>query len=372
MKIVHIATSAVPVRHRFGGALQRRVMEMGRLQSEAGHEVAVLSPASHDGVETVDGVEIHSLHLRSRRPARDYEMLFRARQWVGRRRSIDVLHAHGAPIAATALRSGFSATVHSVDYFRYRGSATRPGHAYYAARLADFDRHLAASAFCADEFSRFYPRVADATRVLYNGVNRRQFRYDEQAIQRARRNLGLPTGPLVMYLGRVCAQKGSDLLAPLAAALRQSLPNVSVVAAGPPEQFARTGSSDLMGTLARAGVCCLGAVDETSVAGLLGAASVCVLPTRQDEMFGMAALEAIASGTPVVAADLGGIPEAVGPCAILFPPGDTAAFIDSVKRLLTDTQLAENLRKGGPQHVKRFQWSTIVDECMSHYAEVLR
>lgn len=372
MKIVHIATSAVPIGHRFGGALQRRVMEMGRLQAAAGHDVAVLSPADHDGVETVDGVEIHHLHLRSRRPARDYEMLFRARHRLGNRRSNDVLHAHGAPIAATALRSRFSATVHSVDYFRYRGSATRPGHAYYAARLADFDLHLAASAYCAAEFSAFYPRVADDTRVLYNGVNRHQFRHDEHATGRVRRDLGLPAGPLVVYLGRICAQKGSDLLASLAVALRQSLPDAAVVAAGPPEQFTRTRSSGLMDTLTHAGVHCLGAVDETSVAGLLGAASVCVLPTRRDEMFGMAALEAIACGTPVVAADLGGIPEAVGPCALLFPAGDTAAFIDSVQRLLRDSRLAESLRQRGTQHVERFQWSAIVEDCMSHYAEALR
>jgi glycosyltransferase involved in cell wall biosynthesis len=207
---------------------------------------------------------------------------------------------------------------------------------------------------------------------LYNGVNRHQFRRDPQASRRARRDLNLPDGPLIVYLGRVCTQKGSDLLAPLAVALRHSMPDATVVAAGPPEQFTRTASSDLTGTLARAGVRCLGAVDETSVAGLLGAASVCVLPTRKDEMFGMAALEAIACGAPVVAAELGGIPEAVGPCALLFPAGDATAFIDSVERLLTDRQLAENLRKEGAQHVERFEWSAIVDDCTSHYAEALR
>lgn len=372
MRITHIGTSVVPVLHRFGGALQRRIIEMARLQAAAGHEVSVLSPGTRDGVEMVDGVEVHTLRLRCRRPVRDYEFLARSRRWARDRRPGGVLHAHGAPLAAAALRGSFAAAVHSVDYFAYRGSHLRWGHRYYESRLLAFDLNMAASAYCAEEFKRFYPRAAPRTRVLYNGVNRQQFRPDPDVAARTRRELGLPPGPLVVYLGRVCVQKGSDLLAPLARELRETVPGAVVLAAGPPERFAAREPSGLMSHLAAQGVRCLGAVEESLLPGLLGAAAVCVLPTRRDEMFGMAALEALACGVPVVAADLGGIPEAVGPGALLFPVGDTAAFTRQVIRLLTEPDLARQLVSAASRHVATFDWSAIVDRSMAHYREALR
>ncbi|MEU4423058.1 glycosyltransferase family 4 protein [Actinoplanes sp. NPDC024001] len=372
MRITHIGTSDVPVLHRYGGALGRRIIEMARLQAAAGHEVRVLTPAVRDGVEVVDGVEVHSMRLRSRRPARDFEFLARARRWAHGRRAGGVLHAHGAPMAATALRKQFAAAVHSVDYFAYRGTHLRWAHRCYESRLLAFDLHMAASAYCAAEFKRFYPRAAARTRVLYNGVNRQQFRPDPGAAEHARQALGLPPGPLVVYLGRVCLQKGSDLLVPLARHLREAAPDAVVVAAGPPERFTRREPSALMTQLSDQGVRCLGAVDESLLPGLLGAAAVSVLPTRQAEMFGMAALEALACGAPVVAADLGGIPEAVGPGALLFPPGDAAAFTRQVTRLLSEPDLAQRLALAAKQHVATLDWAAIVDRSMDHYREALR
>ncbi|AGL16324.1 glycosyltransferase family 4 protein [Actinoplanes sp. N902-109] len=371
MRIVHLGTSLLPIPHRRGGALERRILEMARLQAAAGHEVVVLSPGARGGVDELDGVQIHNLRLYARRPARDYEFLARARAWARHRPRADVLHAHGSPVAAAVLGDRFTATVHSVDWYTYRWTARRLPHRYYQSRLAAFDVHLAASEYCAAGFRRFYPRVAPRTGVLYNGVNRRQFRRDPRAAEHARDRLGLPAGPLVVYLGRVCAQKGSDLLAPLATHLRGVVPEATVVAAGPGATFAGDGPSRLAADLSAAGVHCLGAIDEDLVAGLLAAAAVAVLPTRHDEMFGMAALEAVACGTPVVAADLGGIPEAVGPCALLFPPGDAHAFAAAVTRVLTEPGLADRLAAGVDEHVARFDWAAVVDEAMTHYDRVL-
>ena len=371
MRIVHIGTSVVPVGYRHGGALQRRMLEMARRQAALGHEVVVLSPGDRTGVVEVDGVVVQTLRLRSRRPARDYELLAHARWWLGRTTRRDILHAHGAPAAGSALRNRFAAAVHSVDYFQYRGSKSRAGARYYSARLDAFDVNLAVSEFCSREFSRFYPRVAGKTRILNNGVNRSQFRPDPEAALRARIALRLPSAPLVVYLGRVCVQKGSDLLGPLAEALRGRVPAATVVAAGPADQFGVPGSSSLVESLGRSGVRCLGAIDEEHIGGLLASAAVVVLPTRRDEMFGMAALEAIACGVPVVASDLGGIPEAVGPCGLLFPVGDGDAFVDAVARVLTDEGLAADLQAERTSHTGRFDWESVVAQSMNFYAEVL-
>jgi D-inositol-3-phosphate glycosyltransferase len=85
----------------------------------------------------------------------------------------------------------------------------------------------------------------------------------------------------------------------------------------------------------------------------------------------MAALEAVATGAPVVAADLGGIPEAVGACGLLFPPGDAQAFATNVLSVLTQPELPRQLGAGRRDHVERFDWKVIVRECLDFYDEVL-
>jgi glycosyltransferase involved in cell wall biosynthesis len=80
------------------------------------------------------------------------------------------------------------------------------------------------------------------------------------------------------------------------------------------------------------------------------AADLVVLPTRV-ESYGMVLTEAIARGIPVVASDIGGVPEAVGtghdgrPPGLLVRPGDPAALADALTRWLTDGQLRDDLRQ---------------------------
>ena len=76
------------------------------------------------------------------------------------------------------------------------------------------------------------------------------------------------------------------------------------------------------------------------------AADVCVIPSRW-EGFGLVAVEAMASGVPVVASDLPGLREVVGDAALLFPPGDAEALARQIRRLLDSPELkAECVRKG--------------------------
>jgi len=75
---------------------------------------------------------------------------------------------------------------------------------------------------------------------------------------------------------------------------------------------------------------------------VLAAADVVLVPSVPDERgfgregFGLVALEAMAAGTPVVASDDGALPEVLGRCGILVPPGDAGALADAVVALLRD------------------------------------
>lgn len=369
MRILHVGPSGLAVTSRYGGALQRRILGLAEAQRDVGHDVTIVSPGAArageaDGVP--EGVEFVPIPLRLRRPARDYEFLLRVRRALARR-GFDVVHAHGSPEAATILRSVGERHVQAVDFFRYRLTARRWGHRHYTRALDRYDAVLPVSRFCADALHAFYPDLRAPVRVVPNGVDPRAFRPDEDAARRARAALGLPAGPLVVYLGRVCRQKGSDLLGPLARDLRTRHPDATVVAAGPAEQFGHDGPTPLTRGLEAQGVRWLGPVHESRLAGLLAAAAVVVLPTREDEMFGMAALEALSCGTPVVASNLGGIPEAVGAGGRLFEPGDAPGFLAATRALLDDPGAAAVTTRAGAVHARGFAWARIEELTAAAY-----
>ena len=100
------------------------------------------------------------------------------------------------------------------------------------------------------------------------------------------------------------------------------------------------------------------------LAGSYGAADVLVLPSRA-ETYGMVVAEALARGLPVVAADVGGVPEALGHGAdgtqpgLLVPPDDPAALRDALRAWLEDANLRRRLRRAARERRESLaDWST--------------
>ena len=100
------------------------------------------------------------------------------------------------------------------------------------------------------------------------------------------------------------------------------------------------------------------------LAGSYGAADVLVLPSRA-ETYGMVVAEALARGLPVVAADVGGVPEALGHGAadtrpgLLVPPDDPAALRDALRGWLEDADLRLRLRRAARERRESLAgWST--------------
>jgi glycosyltransferase involved in cell wall biosynthesis len=105
---------------------------------------------------------------------------------------------------------------------------------------------------------------------------------------------------------------------------------------------------------------------DAELAGSYRAADVLVLPSRA-ETYGMVVTEALARGLPVVAASVGGVPEALGHGAdcvrpgLLVPPGDAAALADALRAWLEDTDLRRRLRRAARERRESLAgWSTTV------------
>jgi glycosyltransferase involved in cell wall biosynthesis len=109
--------------------------------------------------------------------------------------------------------------------------------------------------------------------------------------------------------------------------------------------------------------------DEELVALYRGASAF--LDTSLYEGFGYQVLEAMASGTPVVASDTTSIPEVVGDAGLLCTPRDADAFAAALRRVLEDGQLAESLRTRGLARAAEFTWERTARELADAVEEAL-
>jgi D-inositol-3-phosphate glycosyltransferase len=169
-------------------------------------------------------------------------------------------------------------------------------------------------------------------------------------------------------------QKGTDLLLGSWPAVRVRVPDATLVIAGPIGQFGDAGRVRDDGSwrkrIARVGGFYLGAVDESRLAAVYNMADVFVMPTRRSEMFGMAAVEAQACGTPVIASDHGGLRETVPRrCGGRFPSGDATALSRQLERLLTDTAQRAACAEASIVNARRFSWDRITQGLERSYVK---
>jgi glycosyltransferase involved in cell wall biosynthesis len=110
-----------------------------------------------------------------------------------------------------------------------------------------------------------------------------------------------------------------------------------------------------------------GHVSGDELAELYRGAACLVFPSR-DEGFGLPLLEAMASGTPVVATRAGALPEIAGDAAILVEPGNPAALAGGIERALADR---ERLVAAGFDRARQFSWTETAERTLAVYRELL-
>jgi glycosyltransferase involved in cell wall biosynthesis len=104
------------------------------------------------------------------------------------------------------------------------------------------------------------------------------------------------------------------------------------------------------------------------------AADVCVVPSHY-EPFGLVAIEAMASHTPVVASDVGGLQFTVVPeeTGLLAPPQDVAAFSAAIDRILANPQWRNELGQAARKRVEnKFSWEGVASELAQLYTQLLQ
>jgi glycosyltransferase involved in cell wall biosynthesis len=374
MQIAHVSIGALPpVYSEFGGAIQRRVGELAREQVRRGHEVLVLSPGAEQGSRNVDGVDARYLRCWTPQPLAHIEFQLRALvTLLRRRRRLDVIHVHSEPELALPARLVARKVALSYDNFFFRGGRTSALYPIYRLLLRGFDLLLPCSEYCRTESAGYWQLPLERLTVCYNGVNIDEFRPDAVAGRREREALGV-SGPIILYVGRISSQKGVDTLLAAYQELRENRQDVKLVLVGPFEQFEPRGSDgeDLWRQRIEAvGALHLGAVEDRRLPALYNAADVFVMPTAELEMFGMAVVEALACGTPVVASDHGGLKEtAPERCGARFGPRDSGGLATAILDLLADDVRRAACAEAAREHALRFAWSRVTAELDPAYAD---
>ena len=183
----------------------------------------------------------------------------------------------------------------------------------------------------------------DHVRVVPNGVDER---FSPAADANAARRALQLDRPYVLVVGSRIARKNLAVLEGAAARLREQ--GVDLVAAGSGRGYMRA-----EGGLA---IRELGYVPEELLPGLYSGASALAMPSLY-EGFGLPCIEAMASGTPVVAADRGALPEVCGPAALLVDPTDGSALADALSATVSDPEVADGLVRAGIERAALYSWS---------------
>ena len=182
---------------------------------------------------------------------------------------------------------------------------------------------------------------------------------------------GIPSGRRILWVNRLDAQKGFPVALAAFAKVLTEVPESVLVVVGEGKDREALG---LLTKAARARVEMRGAEPNERIPSYLAASEIFVSPAVGQESFGIALVEAMAAGVPVVATDIPGYREVVsnGVEGLLVPPRDPEALAAGLIRVLREPELAATLGEAGRERARSFDWPIVVDRLEELYLRAIR
>jgi glycosyltransferase involved in cell wall biosynthesis len=176
--------------------------------------------------------------------------------------------------------------------------------------------------------------------------------------------------PYILFVGLIEPKKNLSRLIEAFSEARRSLPQpYQLVIAGPPGPSMEEVLQKIRGLFLEGEVILTGAVPREELPLLYAGAAVFTFPSLQ-EGFGIPPLEAMASGTPVVASNVTSLPEVIGAAGILVDPLRTEEIAGAIYSVLTDLPLREALKEKGLARSRDFSWEKMARETLQIYREL--
>ncbi|MEW6234330.1 MAG: glycosyltransferase family 4 protein [Candidatus Omnitrophota bacterium] len=216
------------------------------------------------------------------------------------------------------------------------------------------------------EFQRIFPNVAAASAVIPHGEY--GFLTSETAASSPVEENAL------LFFGNIRPYKGLDILLNALVDVKKIIPGVKLLIAGqalePFDRYekiiARHGLNEVVEKR-------LEYIPDEEIAGLIASSAIVVLPYREIDQSGVLLL-AMASGKPVVASRIGGIPEAIqdGETGVLVPPEDAKSLAQAIVNLLQNPSKRAAMGAAARQDVlDRFSWNRIAEQTIQFYETLM-
>lgn len=359
-----------PYSWKHPGGVNNHIRGLARKMIKMGHEVTVVAPDLGRPVEGAGFVtagrsipvpangSISHLAVGPFTPRLVKEALGAA--------PFDLVHVHEPLVPLVSTVAVRSASCRVVGTFHAAGKGRnltyQAGRAFFSSVMDRLDCRIAVSEQAKSMISKYFP---GEYQVIPNGLEVERFS------RRQPRPDGFPAvkGPVVLFVGRREKRKGLEVLMGAFPRVLDSMPGcrLLVIGEGHDSRESRFANRRL-----RDSVTVLGYVRNLDLPAYYQAADVFCAPAIGGESFGVVLLEAMASGTPVVASDIPGyrsvIEETGG--GRLFRKGDPEDLARVLLDVLSKESLRNRLASTGSASVKRFSWDELapsLERCYGGY-----
>jgi len=229
------------------------------------------------------------------------------------------------------------------------------------ARSADVFHTV--SQFSADRLAHAFPAIRSRLRVIYNAVSSLFFAPFPHGAEPAGSVAARLRGrPFILVPGGLHHRKNADMILRAWPVVQSRIPDLTLVIAGHNDP----GYVPAARSLGRS-VRLTGYVEDEQLRALYQGAQAVWFPTHY-EGFGIPVLEAMACGTPVIAADTTAIPEVSGDAAILVGPHSVDQNVQAIEAVVNDARLRAEMRERGKRRAAPFTWAASAAQLHAVYS----
>jgi glycosyltransferase involved in cell wall biosynthesis len=352
--------------------------------AKRGNEIEVFTTSidSRESIEIYPNMRIHrnptSFKIASANAS--FKLIYKPLNY-----DLDIVHAH-SPIPYSDIPALLYAKRKKVPFvltYQFDGQSTggsfmrNAGVGFYNKFfinkvLSSADVIIATTEAYANE-SPFLKGYKDKIVIIPNGINIEEVTTIHTQ-EECRNMLGLLyDAPIILFFGSLVRYKGPDVLLKAFKTVKKEFPKAKLIFAGRGEMFEELSNQALKLDLVK-DVLFTGFVEEDKKPLYFKAADIFCLPsTTMAESFGIVNLEAMASGIPIVASNLGGIPDIVkhGVNGLLAEPGNDQNLADNLLCLLKDKDMRKRFGDQGKKLVVNFSWDEIAIKTEQLYRDIL-
>ena len=364
LRILHAVRAPV-------GGIFRHILDLAAGQADRGHQVGILADSLTGGERAANALKelapklklgVHRLAIHREPHPADIAASMKFLR-LAKSLKLDVLHGHGAKAGSFVRLKGKSKKSIRV-YTPHGGSLHYPPETLKGAFYARLERALMnrtelflfESAFARDTYQRVIGRPSGLVRCVFNGVGAPEF--DSITLSEDATDL--------VYVGEFREIKGTDLLIQAVARLRTDGKPVTLTLAGDGEE------TEALKALIKK----LDLGDAVRFIGFVKARTgfskgkLLVVPSRGDSM-PYVVIEAAAAGIPMIAANVGGIPEIFGPHRdALFVANSVGAMADAIEAALADMDATQERAKVLRERIfMQFSQKAMVDGVLAGYRD---